>query len=70
MLNLDFRLTPGIGYLESLRHEKTEVVFGGISKISEQGCVTEDGKEHPVDVLICAVGLAVLSQDAYSLRID
>jgi len=41
--------------LESLKHEKTKVIYGEIEKITENGCVTEDGKEHPVDVLICAV---------------
>jgi cation diffusion facilitator CzcD-associated flavoprotein CzcO len=49
------RLTPGIGYLESLTDQKTEVVYGDIAKISQHGCVTSDSKEYPVDVLICAV---------------
>ena len=49
------RLTPGIGYLESLTDQKTQVVYGDIAKISQRGCVTSDDKEYPVDVLICAV---------------
>lgn len=50
------RLTPGVGYLQSLKDEKTTVVYGEISKISSTGCVMEDGKEYAVDVLVCAVG--------------
>ncbi|KAB8211787.1 hypothetical protein BDV34DRAFT_219001 [Aspergillus parasiticus] len=50
------RLTPGIGYLESLSHTKTTVVYGEINRITNRGCQMEDGKEYPVDVLICATG--------------
>ncbi|KAF9889894.1 hypothetical protein FE257_006766 [Aspergillus nanangensis] len=49
-------LTPGVGYLEALGHEKTTVVYGEISEITEQGCRMEDGQEHSVDVLVCATG--------------
>jgi cation diffusion facilitator CzcD-associated flavoprotein CzcO len=50
------RLTPGVGYLESLSKENVEVVYGEIERITEQGCFCENGKEYPVDVLICATG--------------
>jgi cation diffusion facilitator CzcD-associated flavoprotein CzcO len=50
------RLTPGVGYLESLGKENVEVVYGEISSISEKGCVCDNGKEYPLDVLICATG--------------
>ncbi|KAJ5085310.1 hypothetical protein N7532_010081 [Penicillium argentinense] len=50
------RLTPGVGYLQSLKHEKTTVVYGEISRILPRGCAMEDGSEHPVDVLVCATG--------------
>ncbi|KAL2858477.1 hypothetical protein BJY01DRAFT_256656 [Aspergillus pseudoustus] len=49
-------ITPGVGYLESLGHEKTQVVYGNIDAINENGCICDDGKEYPVDVLICATG--------------
>jgi hypothetical protein len=49
------RITPGVGYLESLTNEKTTVIYGGIARISPEGCVTEEGEEHAVDVLVCAV---------------
>lgn len=50
------RLTPGVGYLNALSDPKSSVVYGEISKITEKGPVTADGREHPVDVLICATG--------------
>lgn len=45
------RLTPGVGYLESLTKENVNVVYGEIEKITEHGCVCDDGKEYPIDVL-------------------
>ncbi|KAJ5222853.1 uncharacterized protein N7469_009093 [Penicillium citrinum] len=50
------RLTPGVGYIEALKDEKTKVVYGEISRISSNGCIMEDGEEYPVDVLVCATG--------------
>lgn len=50
------RLTPGINYLETLGAENVEVVYGEIDRITEEGCVGEDGKLHAIDVLICATG--------------
>lgn len=50
------RLTPGVGYLESLGKDNVTVAYGEIKSISERGPVCDDGKEYPVDVLICATG--------------
>jgi cation diffusion facilitator CzcD-associated flavoprotein CzcO len=50
------RLTPGVNYLETLVSEKVNAVYGNIQHITERGCVCDDGKEYPVDVLICATG--------------
>ncbi|KAH6663263.1 hypothetical protein F5X68DRAFT_266033 [Plectosphaerella plurivora] len=50
------RLTPGVDYLESLKQPNVDVVIGSISAVTERGCVGEDGREHPVDVLVCATG--------------
>ncbi|KAF1990549.1 FAD/NAD(P)-binding domain-containing protein [Aulographum hederae CBS 113979] len=50
------RLTPGVGYLESLGKPNVNVVYGEINKVTEKGCVCDDGKEYPIDVLICATG--------------
>ncbi|KAL5363724.1 hypothetical protein BJX96DRAFT_187225 [Aspergillus floccosus] len=50
------RITPGPGYLESLVADNVEVVYGNIDRITEKGCLCDDKKEYPVDVLICATG--------------
>jgi hypothetical protein len=50
------RLTPGVGYLESLGKDNVHVVYGEINEVTPNGCVCDDGKEYPVDVLICATG--------------
>jgi cation diffusion facilitator CzcD-associated flavoprotein CzcO len=50
------RLTPGVGYLESLKKENVQVVYGEITAVTEKGCLCDDGNEYPVDVLICATG--------------
>ncbi|KAG6908883.1 hypothetical protein DXG01_002861 [Tephrocybe rancida] len=49
------RITPGVGYLEGLGKENVEVVYGDIERVTERGCVSH-GKEHELDVLICATG--------------
>ena len=50
------RLTPGVGYLESLTKPNVNVVYGEINEVTERGCLCSDGNEYPVDVLICATG--------------
>lgn len=50
------RITPGVGYLETLGEENVSVVFNGINEVTERGCICDDGQEYPVDVLICATG--------------
>lgn len=50
------RLTPGVGYLESLGKENVHVVYGEILEVTERGCLCDNGQEYPVDVLICATG--------------
>jgi len=50
------RITPGVGYLEALKSDKVKLVYGEIQEITERGCISDDGRECPVDVLICATG--------------
>jgi len=50
------RLTPGVGYLEALGKPNVQTVYGEINEITERGCLCSDGKEYPIDVLICATG--------------
>lgn len=49
------RITPGVGYLESLGAENVKVVYGNVDSVTPRGCVS-GGREYPVDVLICATG--------------
>ena len=56
------RLTPGIGYLETLAKPNVEVVYGEIESVTETGCRCSDGNNYPVDVLICATGFVCLLQ--------
>lgn len=50
------RLTPGAGYLESLREDNVTVVFESAVRLTEGGIIDESGIEHQVDVVICATG--------------
>lgn len=50
------RLTPGVGYLESLSEDNVHVVYGEIESVTENGCICDDGREYAVDILICATG--------------
>lgn len=50
------RMTPGVGYLESLTKPNVSVVYGEIERITPKGCVCDDGNEYPIDILICATG--------------
>ena len=61
------RITPGVGYLETLASDKVEVAWGDIAKINERGPVGVDGTEYPVDVLICATGFDVSYQPRFPI---
>ncbi|KIX06705.1 uncharacterized protein Z518_04681 [Rhinocladiella mackenziei CBS 650.93] len=62
------RLTPGTGYLKALSDPKSSVVYGEITRIGPKGPVTEDGKEHPIDVLVCATGFDTSFKPRFPLR--
>ncbi|OAL53149.1 FAD/NAD(P)-binding domain-containing protein [Pyrenochaeta sp. DS3sAY3a] len=61
------RLTPGVNYLESLSNEKVTVVYGDIDCISPKGCITSDGVEHAIDVLVCATGFNTSFQPRFPI---
>ncbi|KAL4861469.1 hypothetical protein BDV12DRAFT_191055 [Aspergillus spectabilis] len=50
------RLTPGINYLESLSLPNVTPIYGEITQITPTSCVTDNGVETELDVLICATG--------------
>lgn len=53
------RLTPGEGYLEALQEKNCSHTWSPIVKITENGILTEDGKEHELDAIVCATGFDV-----------
>lgn len=53
------RLTPGVGYLESLTQPNVEVVSDSIVQITSNGLVTKSGRTIEVDAIICATGFNV-----------
>ncbi|CCX05793.1 Similar to Putative sterigmatocystin biosynthesis monooxygenase stcW; acc. no. Q00730 [Pyronema omphalodes CBS 100304] len=50
------RMTPGSGYLESLKAENATVLNQGAASFTETGLVAADGTKVDVDVVICATG--------------
>ncbi|KAK5052669.1 hypothetical protein LTR84_002534 [Exophiala bonariae] len=53
------RLTPGTGYLESLKEDNAELVDEEISEITETGIRTKDGKHREFDAIVMATGFDV-----------
>lgn len=43
-------------YYPALALPQTELVTAGISRITARGLLTEDGREHELDALVCATG--------------
>jgi cation diffusion facilitator CzcD-associated flavoprotein CzcO len=62
------RLTPGVGYLEALWEPNVEVVLDGINSIIDRRCLCNDGKEYPIDVLICATGFNTSFRSRFPVR--
>jgi cation diffusion facilitator CzcD-associated flavoprotein CzcO len=50
------RMTPGSGYLQSLRAPNVEVVTESAVKLTKDGIVDESGHEHKVEVVVFATG--------------
>jgi cation diffusion facilitator CzcD-associated flavoprotein CzcO len=59
------RISPGDGYLEALVQPNVEPVYSGITKITPDGMVTADGKEHKLDIIVCATGFQVAFKPAF-----
>lgn len=53
------RLTPGPGYLEALTEDNVYVIPEAITKVTEKGIITADGKAREVDAIVCATGFDV-----------
>jgi hypothetical protein len=61
------RLTPGDGYLEALTKPNVEHAFNEITHATQGGLVTADGKEHKVDVIVCATGFHIPFQPHFEV---
>jgi cation diffusion facilitator CzcD-associated flavoprotein CzcO len=48
------RLTPGVGYLESMCADNVDVVAQEIVRVTADSVVSADGRERKVDSIICA----------------
>ncbi|MDB4987301.1 MAG: 4-hydroxyacetophenone monooxygenase, partial [Myxococcaceae bacterium] len=46
-------------YLTTLTRDNVEVVTDGIAEVRAHSIVTKDGREHPIDTLVCATGFQV-----------
>lgn len=55
------RPTPGNGYLEALLQPNVHVFTDMFQKVTEKGFIDAEGKEHEVDILICATYALCLS---------
>ncbi|KAK1450664.1 monooxygenase [Colletotrichum cuscutae] len=53
------RMTPGVGYLESLTKPNARVISGGIARVVSDGLVEESGEHIAVDAIVCATGFDV-----------
>ncbi|KAK4934389.1 hypothetical protein LTR10_024336 [Elasticomyces elasticus] len=62
------RRTLGTSYLEALSDPKFSIVYGEITNITTRGPVTKNGREHPVDVLVCATGFDTTFKPRFPLK--
>jgi cation diffusion facilitator CzcD-associated flavoprotein CzcO len=46
-------------YLPTLTRDNVELVTDGIAEVRAHSVVTRDGREHPVDAIVCATGFSV-----------
>lgn len=56
-----------MNYLESLTLPNVTAVYGEVKEVTAEGCVTEDGRPWPLDVLICATGFDTTFQPRFPL---
>ena len=63
------RPTPGNGYLEALTGSKTTAYTEQLQRITEKGFIDPDGKEHEVDVIICATGFDTTYKPRFPLLV-
>lgn len=50
------RLSPGDEYMASMTRENVRLVQSGVVRVTENGVIDDQGKEHLVDIIVCATG--------------
>ncbi|EAU31007.1 predicted protein [Aspergillus terreus NIH2624] len=53
------RITPGDAFLEAIQKPNAELIPKGVTAITEDGLIDDDGHERKVDVIVCATGFLV-----------
>lgn len=53
------RMTPGVGYLESLTQDNLHIISDPIVCVNKSGLVTSAGATIDVDAIVCATGFNV-----------
>ncbi|KAL5585816.1 hypothetical protein FOVSG1_013508 [Fusarium oxysporum f. sp. vasinfectum] len=53
------RVTPGDPFINAIQEPNVEVVFKGVTKLTEDGVIDSDGVERKCDVVVCATGFNV-----------
>ncbi|KAH8695160.1 hypothetical protein BGW36DRAFT_453017 [Talaromyces proteolyticus] len=61
------RITPGEGYLESFLRPNVDLTQSPITKVTDSGIQTADGKFHEVDIIVCATGFDVSYRPRYPI---
>ncbi|GAB1211188.1 hypothetical protein ATERTT37_000300 [Aspergillus terreus] len=59
MLKSCRRITPGDAFLEAIQKPNAELIPKGVTAITEDGLIDDDGHERKVDVIVCATGFLV-----------
>ncbi|KAH6999291.1 hypothetical protein EDB80DRAFT_883652 [Ilyonectria destructans] len=59
---------PGVNYLQSLSLPKVTTIYGGITTVTPTDCMTDNGVETPLDVLVCATGFDTTFKPRFKLQ--
>lgn len=61
------RITPGEGYLESFLRPNVQLVMSSVKAMTDDSCITEDGRSFKVDVVACATGFDVSNKPQWRM---
>ena len=61
------RITPGSDYLEAFVRPTVHLTNSPITRVTEDGILTEDGVSHKFDVIICATGFDISQTPSFPI---